>query len=214
MKQILFMIALAIGTQTYGGLPALDLLEGNTLDQWYSKPVETGGWSINEAGVVHLIPKGGSLSTKETFKDFDFTFEWKISKGGNSGVFYRAAKGRSPEYQILDDENHVRGQWEISRTGALYDLYGRSDDSSVKPFGEWNTARIVAQGNRLQHWLNGVKVIDVEVGSEEWKARFLKSKNTKDPEKTNWNFGLPEGRIWLQDHGGEVWYRNMKIQRL
>ncbi|MEN8735483.1 MAG: DUF1080 domain-containing protein [Lentimonas sp.] len=130
-------------------------------------------------------------------------------KGGDSTD--PALRASTP---VLDDANHIRGTWPISCAGALYDVYGRSDDSCVKPHGEWNTGRIIAKGNRLQHFLNGVKVVDVEVGSDDWQERFNKSKNAKDPEKTNWDFGLQEGRICLQDHGGEVWYRNMKIRKI
>jgi len=193
-----------------------DFKKLDSMEHWRtSKQTGPGGWSINPEGVIHLIPhKSGALVSKEKFLDFELVFEWKVAKGVNSGVFYRSAKGRSPEYQILDDANHVRGQWEVSRAAALYDLYGRSDDDCVKPFGEWNTGRIIAKGKRLQHWLNGVLVVDVEVGSEDWNARFIKSKNTKDPEKTNWDFGLQKGSIWLQDHGGEVWYRNVRIREL
>lgn len=189
----------------------IDLLKDGNLDQWWQKSPDGSGWVIDEEGSIHLPAgvKGGTLATKAKFFDFELKFEWKISEGGNSGVFYRSANGKSPEYQILDDENHVRGQWEVSRAGALYDLFGRSDDQCYKPAGEWNTGKIVAQGNHLQHWLNGVRVIDVEVDSSEWKERFKKSK-FKNPD----TFGKMEGTIWLQDHGGEVWYRNIKVRKL
>jgi len=216
MKNKIIVTLVSLLAFLSGGIaeePFKNLLEGNTLDQWYFKKTDAGGWSINEEGVVHLKPKGGSLGTKEKFLDFEFTFEWKAGKGANSGIFYRQAKGKAPEYQILDDEHHVRGKIPKNAVGALYDIMERQDDSPVKPHGEWNTGRIVAKGRRLQHWLNGVKVVDIEVGSDDWKQRFAQSKHVKDSEKQNPDFGLQEGTIWLQDHGGEVWYRNMKIRK-
>lgn len=193
-----------------------DFISLDSLEHWEpTNKVDGGGWTIDEEGLIHFVPgKKGIFRTKERFLDFELVFEWRISKGGNSGVFYRQGQGNAPEYQILDDVHHRRGQWATSSAAALYDLYGRSDDSSVKDYGQWNTARILAKGNRLQHWLNGVKVVDVEVGSDDWKERFEKSKFTKDPEKTNWDFGLQNGNIWLQNHGGEVWYRGFKIRNL
>ncbi|MDF7824811.1 DUF1080 domain-containing protein [Pontiellaceae bacterium B12227] len=204
-------LAVAIVSCSFAEGRWTDLLKGGNLDQWTKDAKKAGSWEMEADGSVHLPAgvKAGGLFTKSTFNDFELMFEWKISEGGNSGVFYRAANGKSPEYQILDDEKHVRGQWEKSRAAALYDLFGRSDDSSYKPAGQWNTGKIVAQGNRLQHFLNGVKVVDVEVGSKVWNEKFSKSK-FDNPE----TYGLMNGKIWLQDHGGEVWYRNMKIREL
>ncbi len=209
---VLFSLGLACSGVAEDGYK--DLLAGNTLDQWQYKQVDGRGWSIDEQGVVHLLPKGGSLTTREKFLNFEFKFEWKVTKGANSGVFYRQAQGKAPEYQVLDDVHHVRGKMPRNAAGELYDIMERLDSSSVKPHGEWNTGRIVADGQRLQHWLNGVKVVDIVVGSDDWQQRFSTSKHAKDPEKLNPDFGLQEGRIWLQDHGGEVWYRNMKIRKL
>ena len=194
----------------------IDLLADGNLEQWTNRgePV-TQGWSIDSEGNLHLQPmKTGGIATKQKFLDFEFVFEWKVAKGANSGVFYRQAKGHAPEYQILDDEFHVRGKMEKNRAAALYDIMERSDDSPLKARGQWNKGRIVAKGKRLEHWLNGVKVVDLEVGSEDWNTRFSKSKFAKKPEKINPQFGLQEGQILLQDHGGEVWYRYMMIRLL
>ncbi|MDZ8117547.1 DUF1080 domain-containing protein [Pontiella sp. NLcol2] len=208
MKKWIVVLALSLAGGVWAEGAWKDLLEGGNLDQWWQKN-PSAGWVMEADGSVHLPAgvKGGSLSTRESFQDFELRFEWKISEGGNSGVYYRAAKGKSPEYQILDDEKHVRGQWPVSRAAALYDLFGRSDDSCYKPAGEWNTGKIVAEGKRLQHWLNGVKVVDVEVDSPEWNEAFAKSK-FKNPE----TYGKMNGKIWFQDHGGEVWYRNVLIR--
>ena len=208
-------VSLLAGCTLFAETPFKDLLAGNNLDQWHkSKKVDSGGWTISDDGVIHLVPKGGSLGTREKFLDFELVFEWKVAKGANSGVFYRQAKGKAPEYQILDDANHIRGKMPKNAAGALYDIMERLNDDCVKPHGEWNTGRIIAKGKRLRHWLNGVKVVDIEVGSDDWKDRFGKSKHGKDPDKTNPEFGLQKGTIWLQDHGGEVWYRKIKIREL
>ncbi|MEX0324231.1 MAG: DUF1080 domain-containing protein [Puniceicoccaceae bacterium] len=211
----LLLLVLASTVCRAAETPFEDLIGGN-LDQWASKgkPV-TKGWTIEPDGSLHLVPaKTGGISTKKKYFNFELVFEWKVAKGANSGVFYRFAKGKSPEYQLLDDYNHVRGQWAISRAGALYDLVGPPESVRSKPHGEWNTSRIKARGKRLQHWLNGVKVVDIVVGSDDWNTRYAKSKFAKEPEKASPQYGLDVGRIMLQDHGGEVWFRNMKIREL
>lgn len=210
------MVSLCAVFVVHGETAFKDLLDGNSLAQWTNrgKPI-TQDWTVDENGVLHLVPnKTGGIATREKFKDFELVFEWKVAKGSNSGVFYRQAKGHAPEYQILDDGNHVRGKVPLSSAAALYDIKGRSDDTCVKPYGQWNMGRIIARGTHLEHWLNGVKVVEIEVGSDEWKERFNKSKFVKTPDKINPLYGLQEGCILIQDHGGEVWYRNMKIRML
>ncbi|MBK1877695.1 3-keto-disaccharide hydrolase [Pelagicoccus mobilis] len=205
------LLALVTVPVAFAKKPWIDLLEGGNLDQWTQTANTPGEWVL-EDGVVSR-PAGkkcGSLTTKETFIDFELVFEWKISKDGNSGVFYRSAEGWSPEYQVLDDAKQVgKRDWNRSRAAGMFDLFGRSTDDSTKPVGEWNSAKIVAKGKRLQHWLNGVKVVDVEVGSPEWIKEFERSKFENLD-----TFGKIKGTIWLQDHGAPVWYRNIKIREL
>ena len=137
-------------------------------------------------------------------------------QGGNSGLKYRTfpvpKKGLyGCEYQILDDDNHPNGKKDTTRCEALYDLYAPDEAQKVvKPVGEYNASRVVAQGTRLEHWLNGKKILDVDTASDEWKARIAKSKFKSFKE-----FAAEKpGPILLQDHGNEIWFRNIVIRPL
>lgn len=192
------------------------LFDGETLQGWKTAKGEDareGGW-VAADGVLHRKSKGGDLYLPKEYGDFEFRWEWKISPKGNSGVKYRVTSyGKDllgPEYQVLDDE-HRDGKGNVKRrVASLYDLFATNDKTKIKPVGEWNSSRIVAKGKHFQHYLNGELVVDVVAGSPEWIEALQKSKfkNRKD-------FAMnPTGRIFLQDHGDEVWYRNLAIQEL
>ncbi len=192
------------------------LFDGETLTGWTNpsgESIEEGQW-IAEKGILHRAAKGGDLYSTKEYRDFDFRWEWKISEKGNSGVKYRVAQyGKSTlglEYQVLDND-HPDGQKSPKRqAAALYDLFPISDQGSANPVGEWNSSRIVAVGGHLQHYLNGKLVVDVTVGSDEWKAAHAASKF-----KTHPTFATNStGYIYLQDHGNDVWYRNLQIKEL
>lgn len=190
-----------------------DLLSNNSLDAWKSSKGDkiSDAWSIKN-GVLHLDKsdrkKGGNLLTKKPYFNFELKFDWKISPGGNSGVKYRTNKLLGYECQVIDDNSKAAGKTS-HRAGCLYDILEASDKKVLKPVGEWNKARIVANGNHLEHWLNGVKIIDTKIGSDDWKARFAKSKYKKIPA-----FAENPGPLLLQDHGNDVWYRNILIKEL
>jgi hypothetical protein len=190
------------------------LFDGRTTNGWRGYRTETvpAGWAAVD-GALTRVSESADIVTIGTFKDFEMKFEWKISPGGNSGVLYRAALGLpeiyhgAPEYQILDDTKHPDGQSPLTSAGADYALYP-APRGVVKPVGEWNTGRIVANGNHVEHWLNGQKVADLEMWSDDWKDRVAKSKFAEWPE-----YGKAvEGHIGLQEHGGWVAYRNIKIR--
>ena len=186
------------------------LFDGKSLDQWThsnGNPV-TKGWKV-EDGVIHRLGGGGSIISKEKFENFVLEFEFKISKKGNSGVKYRFQKGLGLEYQVLDDGGHRDSGKPNHRVGSLYDLLAAPDSKPVKPAGEWNTGRIVANGTHLEHWLNGEKVIEIDQTSDDWKTRFAESKYRKSK-----GFGTGAGHIQLQDHGNPVWFRNIRIKKL
>ena len=161
----------------------------------------------------------GDIITRESFKDFDLRLEWKISEGGNSGIMYRVSETgegtdatylTGPEYQLLDDVKAADNKTTMTRAGALYGIYPAPDASPVKPAGEWNEARIVLRGNRIEHWLNGQKIVDAEMGSEDWNQRLAASKFATWPRFAK----EAEGHIALQDHGNVVSFRNIRIKRL
>ena len=169
----------------------------------------TKGWSI-EDGVVHRPSRGGDIITKKHYENFELHFDWKISEAGNSGVKYRTKGALGLEYQILDDAKHQDSKNPTHRAGSLYELAAAPDSKKpVNPVGEWNHARIVANGNTIQHWLNGEKIVDIEVGSDDWNQRFQKSKYSK-----NKDFANSAGPILLQDHNDEVWFKNVQIREL
>lgn len=187
-----------------------DLFEKDDFSQWTNvkgKPVGKG-WEINN-GVIHRKSLSGDIITKEKFKDFELTFEWKISVAGNSGIKYRTRGSLGLEYQVLDDQKHRDNKNPTHRAGSLYELVAAPDSKTLKPVGKWNTGRIVANGHKIEHWLNGGKVVEITWGSEDWKKRFQKSKYRK-----NEGFGSWEGPLLLQDHMDPVWYRNLKIRKL
>ena len=209
------------------GAPATDaktdvefvsLFDGKTLQGWTDtngKP-PSPGWVV-EDGVIHRNAlKAGNIITERQFDNFDLRFEWKVNKGGNSGLKYRTfpvpKKGLyGCEYQLLDDDNHPNGKKATTRCGALYDLYAPDEGQKVvKPVGEFNASRVVAQGTRLEHWLNGKKILEVDTASDEWKDRIAKSKFKSIKE-----FAAEKpGPILLQDHNNEIWFRNIAIRPL
>ncbi len=164
---------------------------------------------------------GGDLMTERTYRDFELSWDWKISAGGNSGVKYNvseelsaalapphAAKGF--EYQMLDDDRHPDGKLAIHRTGALYDLVAPVADKPSRPVGTWNHSAIVLDGNHGEHWLNGRKVVDYEIGSRAMNLALARSKFAP----LEWFAIRRAGHIALQDHGDEVFFRNLKIREL
>ena len=187
-----------------------DLFADGTFSQWQhvqGKDVPDG-WKI-EGGIISRPKGGGDIVTKQSYQDFELTFEWKISEKGNSGVKYRTRGSLGLEYQVLDDAGHKDGKIPNHRTGSLYDLLAAPDSKPVKPVGEWNLGKIVAKGNRIEHWLNGERVIGIEIGSPEWTKHFQGSKYKKHE-----GFGTWAGPVLLQDHQDPVWYRNIRIRKL
>ncbi len=199
--------------------PFIPLFDGKTLAGWTTAtggPVQRG-WEVQQGALVRT-GGGGAIFTEQEYADFDLRFEWRIARRGNSGVKYRIArydKGiySNPgwlgyEYQIWDDAN--RGTPPHMSAASIYLLQAPSDDKKLKPTGEFNTARIVAVGPRLEHWLNGEKVVDVDTTSDIWWRRVAVTKfgEVKDIFKNT------SGRIQLQDHGDKVWFRNVRIREI
>lgn len=187
------------------------LFDGDAMDQWTDlegQSVSTG-WKVSDGELFRYDSTGGDIISRETYENFILEFEWKISEVGNSGVKYRARGKLGLEYQILDDAKHADGKKTNRRSAGLYDLSAAPDSKPVNPVGEWNSARIVAKGRFLEHWLNGVKVMSIEQSTDDWNERFAASKYAKRE-----GFGFGEGHILLQDHKDPAWYRNIRIKRL
>lgn len=193
------------------------LFDGSSLDAFrgYGEETVGPGWKI-DGDVLHFDgTPSGDLCTKEEFADFELTFDWKVGPGANSGVMYRVSLGdpapylTGPEYQILENEGHADGKNPATSAASLYALYP-PENATLKPAGEWNETRIYLNGPAVEHWLNGVCVVKAEIGGDDWNAKVAASK-FKDWEK----FGKNEtGHICFQDHGNEVWFRNIRIRRL
>src|SRR6202048_4652188 len=138
------------------------------------------GWSIVD-GVLTKSTSVGDLITKDQFANFELALDWKLSPGGNSGVFYRGTEEydhiywSAPEYQLLDDALHPDGQSMLTSAGADYGLYP-SPAGVVKPAEQWNSTLIVVDGNHVQHWMNGQKLLEYDFGSPDWQAKVKASK--------------------------------------
>ena len=204
-------------SQQESAQPLAEIFDGKSLDNWSlenGKPVPSG-WEVNN-GTIHRKrgkKRIGNIVTREQYGDFDLSFEWKIAKGGNSGVKYRVQKyGRKMlgyEYQILDT-GKTNQPPSKKDTGSIYALFEPNADRKINPTDQFNTSRIIAQGNRIDHWLNGQLIASATIGNTEWEKRIAESKFSDVPD-----FGRnAKGRIMLTDHGAEVWYRNLKISSL
>jgi len=202
------------------------LFEDNTLDGWRAAKTDSlpdKAWKLQD-GILTGSGKGGDIVTEKQYGNFELQWEWKmLTKGGNSGVKYFVSNygtdGKKEwlglEYQLLDDENFP---WmndgrmkagDYRTVAALYELYPAEHKKS-KPVGEWNTSRIVANGNHIEHWLNGEMVIQCERGSDDFRERVRQSKFA-----THEKFGeADKGHILIQDHGSEMQFRNMRIRNL
>jgi len=192
------------------------LFDGETLNGWrgYQSAELPAGWQTVD-GTLHFAEGGGDLITVETFGNFELALEWKISEGGNSGIFYLAQPGSeyifmsAPEMQVLDDARHVDGGNPLTSAGAAYGLYP-APRGVVKPAGEWNSVRIRVQDGNVQHWLNGQQIVEYVLGSPEWTELVANSKFADWPE-----YGQARtGHIGLQDHGDPVWFRDIKVRVL
>jgi hypothetical protein len=190
------------------------LFDGKTTAGWrgMKKDKTPDGWqAVN--GSLARVAGGGTIITNEQFENFELVFDWKVAEGANSGVFYRVNEEwgeiQSPEYQILHNQKHPDGRNPKTSAASNYALNAPTKDVT-KPPGEWNHGKIVANGNHIEHWLNGEKVVEYELGSDEWTA-LVKGSKFKDFQ----HYGeAKKGHIALQDHGDRVEYRNMKIRTL
>jgi hypothetical protein len=192
------------------------LFDGNSLSGWRSlaSPEPGGGWKADDGAIVRTS-KSGDLLTVQEFGDFELSIDWKVEEATNSGILYRVALGEAqtyysgPEYQLLDN---VKGGDRFNPkhlAGALYDLVAPPKDLT-QPVGAWNHTRIIVRGWHIEHWLNGEKIVDVDLASPEGVALKMHSKFSSMPHFA----AFARGHIALQDHDGMVAFRNIKIRDL
>lgn len=209
-----------------GGLSAAEraegwtmLFDGSSTDHWRGFKQESfpeKGWVIEHGTLRHVAGKGGGdIITRDQYGDFDFRFEWKVAPGANSGVMYRVGEDDAPtwrtgpEYQVLDNAGHHDGKNVKTSAGALYALIAAYRDVT-KPAGQWNRARIIIKAGHVEHWTNGVKVLEYEWAGDDVKKLIADSKFAAMPKFMT----KDKGFIALQDHGDDVWYRNIRIRDL
>lgn len=199
----------------------ITLFDGQSLEGWsaYGKNAIGEAWQI-ENGALYLNAdqgNGGNLVTEENFEDFHLEIEWKISENGNSGVMfyvqeldeYREPYLTGPEMQIIDNDGHPDAKIVKHRSGDLYDLI-ESSEEAARPVGEWNKSEIIAKDGKLEFYLNGVNTVSTTMWDDQWNEMVATSKFKNMP-----GFGrYQEGKIALQDHGDDVWFRNIRIKRL
>jgi len=198
------------------------LFDGKTTSGWhsYGKSGADAQWEVKD-GALHLDKSkggGGDLLTDKEYSNFDLKLEWKIAPKGNSGLLfyvhedpakYQEAYHTGPEMQVLDNDGHPDGKIHKHRAGDLYDLIPCTKET-VKPVGEWNEVEIISKDGTLKLFLNGTNVVTTTLWDEHWKSMVANSKFRQWPD-----FGtFKSGKIDLQDHGNEVWYRNIKIKEL
>jgi len=209
------------------------LFDGTTTEGWrgYNKTNFPAAWVVEDGalkcsgeesrGEAGKADAGDIVWSKQLFSDFDLRLEWKISEGGNSGIFYRGKEvagwpiyKTAPEMQVLDNEKNpdaFRGKDGNRKAGSLYDLIP-AIPQNARPVGQWNSVEIICLHGKVVHRQNGVQILEYELGTPEWKTLV---KNSKFPGlNPDWENIAKKGVIGLQDHGNDVWFRNIKIREL
>jgi hypothetical protein len=204
------------------------LFDGVTTKGWHTYGQDTIGkaWKVEDS-TLHLdaslkgdwqTKNGGDIITDDEFENFDLKLEWKISEGGNSGIIFYANEDTSkykyawesgPEMQICDNAKNEDGKVYKSRAGELYELMAISKNV-IKPAGEWNAVEIIANNGKLDFNINGEHVLSTTMWDDNWKKLMAGTKFEKMP-----GFGtFKKGKISLQDHAADIWFRNVKIKEL
>ena len=202
----------------------ITLFDGKSLNGWhhFNSKAAIKNWMIEDGALVCLGAKGpsgsGDIITDQVFGNFELRWDWKVDKGSNSGVFYHIVEDpkykrtidTSPEYQIIDDLTYPAKLEPYQLTGSDYDMHVAPGNKVLKPVGEWNSSKIVFDGKRVEHWLNGKRIVKFKVWTEDWKQRKAASKWKDSPD-----YGMsPVGNIGLQDHGNKAYFKNIEIREL
>lgn len=196
------------------------LFDGRSMDAWRGFKMDglPAGWSVEDGEIRFSRPESGQradIITREQFQNFELVLEWAVAEAGNSGIFFHVSEDRSrtyetgPEFQILDNDGHRDGQRAETSAASNYALHAPAEDVT-RPVGEFNEARLRVEGDRVTHWLNGKKLVEYRLWTDEWKAEVAASKFRSMP-----GYGLNRsGHVALQDHGDPVRFRNLRIRKL
>ncbi|MES2376801.1 MAG: DUF1080 domain-containing protein [Bacteroidota bacterium] len=203
----------------------ISLFDGKTLTGWhlFNHIAEPKNWAVEDGAIVCLGYKGpsgaGDLVSDRSFENFELTWEWKVDKGSNSGVFYHVVEGpkyhrpsaTAPEYQVIDEINFPTKLEGWQKTGADYAMYPPDENRVSKPIGEWNTSSIIFNKGRAEYWLNGKRVVKFTAWTADWNARKASEKWKDYPD-----YGLAKtGLIGLQDHNNsKTYFKNIRIREL
>ena len=216
MKKIILLLLLFAGCSSNPEWIVLfDGEKVNGLRGFKQSGFPSDDWTIVNGELKTIPGHGVDLISDDIYKDFELELEWKVPIGGNSGIFYFATEEgdyiwqSAPEMQVLDDSTHTKGKNTLTSAGSLYDLIAASE-SIVKSIGEFNKVRIKVKDNNVEHWLNGIKIIEYIYQSDHMEALIAKSKFKTMPLFAK----AKEGRIGLQGDHGEIWYRNIRIRKL
>ena len=217
----------------------ITLFDGKTFNGWrgYNRKdvpaawvIEDGAIKIKGSGAGEAGAKdGGDIIFAHKFKNFELELEWKVAKGANSGIFYLAQEVEGqpiyiscPECQVLDNENHPdakMGKNGNRKSSSLYDMIP-AEPQNAKPYGEWNKVKIMSWKGTVVHYQNDEQVVEYHLWTQQWKEMLDKSKFSKEKWPLAYELLLncggenKEGFFGLQDHGDDVWFRNIKIKIL
>ncbi len=234
LVSLLFLEVAVQGQETNNQLTAAEksdgwklLFDGTSTRGWHSYNEKDIGsaWKADD-GTLHLDASkksgyqtsgGGDIVTQDEFENFDLKLQWKISKGGNSGVLflvkespeYKESWNTGPEMQVLDNDGHEDGKIHKHRAGDLYDLIASSSEP-VHAVGEWNDVEIKLDHAKLDLYMNGVHIVSTTMWDAQWNTLLQNSKFAKMPGFAKYR----SGHIDLQDHGFDVWFRNIRIKKL